>query len=326
MKAGFKTFFSIIILITAASACSAAPGQGSLIPLPALTVALTPYHSSTPRPSLTPTSPATATALPSPTPTPRTHTVRLGEDLSSIAFRYGVSLDALIEANPKINPRVLIVGNVLIIPPSSKPQPTSQSAVPQVTPIPVELSQPVCYANRQGGLTCFSLASNPLQSSLENLSVVFRLVDRDSGAIQSQDAYAPLDVLAPAGAQPLMAVFPAPAPAHFDCGVELLTSLPSHSDNSRYLSAQVLDAKTTLSNDGLSAQVSGSVHLQDSDKTAVRVWVLATAFDASHQVAGYIRWQLASPLTSGQNQPFSFSVYSTGPAIVKVDLSIEARP
>ena len=48
----------------------------------------------------------------------RTHKVQAGETPSSIARRYGVKLDALLTANPSLNPKRLQVGQTLSIPAS----------------------------------------------------------------------------------------------------------------------------------------------------------------------------------------------------------------
>jgi LysM repeat protein len=50
--------------------------------------------------------------------TSRTHTVVAGETAVRIARRYGISLDALLAANPGLEPRRMRVGQVLNIPPS----------------------------------------------------------------------------------------------------------------------------------------------------------------------------------------------------------------
>jgi nucleoid-associated protein YgaU len=52
-----------------------------------------------------------------PTAIPRTHTVKAGETPGVIARKYGVKVDALMAANPKLDPRRLQVGQALIIPP-----------------------------------------------------------------------------------------------------------------------------------------------------------------------------------------------------------------
>lgn len=67
----------------------------------------------TPTPEATPTPvPPTAT----PTPAVRTYVVQPGDTLYLIAQRFGVSMDAIIQRNPNINPDNLQVGQELIIP------------------------------------------------------------------------------------------------------------------------------------------------------------------------------------------------------------------
>ena len=58
------------------------------------------------------------TGRPSATPAAasRTHTVKAGETPGFIARKYGVKVDALMTANPKLDPRRLQVGQTLIIP------------------------------------------------------------------------------------------------------------------------------------------------------------------------------------------------------------------
>jgi LysM repeat protein len=50
-------------------------------------------------------------------PAPRTHTVVAGETPIAIARKYGVKLDALMAANPGLDPRHMRVGQVLNLPP-----------------------------------------------------------------------------------------------------------------------------------------------------------------------------------------------------------------
>jgi len=57
------------------------------------------------------------------------HTVQAGETLSLIAQQYGVSLSALQQANPGVNPNRLMPGQVLLVPivsPSSNPSPLGE--------------------------------------------------------------------------------------------------------------------------------------------------------------------------------------------------------
>jgi LysM repeat protein len=65
----------------------------------------------------TPTKPPSAAPTTSPSPKPRVHVVKAGETLSVIATHYGVSIQAIIEANSLQNPNLLYVGQKLTIPP-----------------------------------------------------------------------------------------------------------------------------------------------------------------------------------------------------------------
>jgi LysM repeat protein len=50
--------------------------------------------------------------------TAKTHTVKAGESPYSIAKKYGVKLDALLTANPNVDPKRLRIGQPLVIPAS----------------------------------------------------------------------------------------------------------------------------------------------------------------------------------------------------------------
>ena len=62
-------------------------------------------------------SPGTGRSSVTPAATSRTHVVKAGETPGFIARKYGVKVDALMTANPKLDPRRLQVGQTLIIPP-----------------------------------------------------------------------------------------------------------------------------------------------------------------------------------------------------------------
>jgi len=51
-------------------------------------------------------------------PLMRTHTIKTGDTLTSIASRYGVKLEALTSVNPGLDPRRMRVGQVINVPPN----------------------------------------------------------------------------------------------------------------------------------------------------------------------------------------------------------------
>lgn len=84
-----------------------APG-GVASPSAAATPALTPAASLSPTVSPAPTD--------TPAPTPIVHVVAPGESLSSIAELYGVTFEAIQDANKIDNPSLIVVGQKLVIP------------------------------------------------------------------------------------------------------------------------------------------------------------------------------------------------------------------
>lgn len=59
-------------------------------------------------------------AAPATTSRPRTHVVKSGETITSIAAKYDVRLNVFLAANPKADPRRLRVGQILSVPRSSQ--------------------------------------------------------------------------------------------------------------------------------------------------------------------------------------------------------------
>lgn len=289
-------------------------------------VRFTPYASVTPSPSSTPTPPGTATPLPSPSPTPRQHTVERGQDMGGIAFLYGLSLEELMAANPNVNPNSMSIGTVLLIPGgAARPAPGDSTAIPSLTPVPLQVGAINCAITREGGAWCFLPVTNTAGAALENLSAVVRLVDDASGAIISQTALPPLDRLAPDATMPLMAYFPAPVPAAFHAGGELLTAMPVAGEG-RYRDTALVDPQIAIDPDGLSANIQGAVRLEDGQGGARQVWVAAVAYDAAGAVVGVRRWEAGQPLPAGAELALDFDVYSTGAPIQRVELLVQARP
>jgi LysM repeat protein len=84
----------------------------SAMPSPSTTRTFT----STPTPS--PTSTPIATRTPTPNPTFRSYVVQAGETLSAIAGRFGVTIQAILAANPSItDPAHIVAGQHILIPP-----------------------------------------------------------------------------------------------------------------------------------------------------------------------------------------------------------------
>lgn len=306
---------ALLCLALLLSAC-ASGGPGSTPSTQA--VELEPFRTATA--SLTPTVvPVLTQALPA-TPTPFIYVVVQGDTLSTIAERLGVSLEALLAANPGVQPSALPLGERLTIPGGNE-----LPGVPTPTPAPLEVSQVRCWSEAAGGLWCFGLLTNSYPQTVENLSARISLLDPGGMELASQTAYGLLDILAPGASMPLAAHFPPPVELQAEPRLQLLTALRLLPGDTRYLPILLENTLVELASGGRAAQVSGQAVLI-GEQQAQTVWVLAVAYDQAGSVVGMRRFEASTPLTAQSPLHFSFLVASQGGVIDRVEFLAEARP
>jgi hypothetical protein len=276
------------------------------------------YRTSTLVATLTPIPPLTEILLP--TPTPVTYTVKSGDTMGAIARNFGVTLDALISANPGVDANILPVGTVLIIPIGSIP------SEPTPTPAALTVRQARCWPESSGGMWCFALVQNEYGVPLENLSAQFTLLDSSGDAATSQVAFGLLDILPAGEMMPFAAHFPPPVDTSLVPRVQVLTAILLLPNDARYLPVALQNILVQVDSSGLSAQVTGQAMPMMLDGQVNMLWILGTAYDVNGNVVGVRRWESTTPVAGGVSLPFSFPVASVGPAIDHVDLLVEARP
>jgi LysM repeat protein len=104
-----------LISIVAAGALACGGDSPLEVPTPTLP-ATTTTNLPTPGPVATAT-----TAAPAPTPTvaaggPQEYTIQAGDTLGAIAAQFGVTVEAIVEANSIADPNLIVPGETLIIP------------------------------------------------------------------------------------------------------------------------------------------------------------------------------------------------------------------
>jgi len=306
------------------AACSTATQPVEITP--EQTAVLTLYATATQTATPTPPNPATATPQPTPTATPITHTVKTGETLGTIAYRYGISVADLKAANPGVDPYLLVTGTVLIIPSSATlptTAPTATSAAP--TPVAVQLDKPVCSTGSDGGMWCFILARNSQDSAVENVTAAVHLLDQDGKTLAEGQASAVLNLIPAGQAFPLAVFFKAPLPDFDHIDVSLQNALPVNSDDARYVTVTINDQRVEIISGGLAAEISGEL-IPPEEGSASQVWIAAAAYSADGQPVGVRRWESQTGLAADGRQAFSMRVYSTGAVIARVEVWVEARP
>jgi LysM repeat protein len=259
---------------------------------------------------------------PLPSPTPSRYTIQPGDTLSQIAERYRIILDALLAANPGVDPNALRVGESLNIPAS----PIDRTGAPTPTPVPFPVRQIACHPTASGAVWCFMLVQNDTQTAIENITAQVTLTDLGGTALDSRTAVLPLDILPPGMSLPLSVLFPPPLPLDVRPQVQILTAIPILPNDQRYLPAAIRDTVTVVSWSGLSADISGKIYLSDSSASAAVVWLVAVAYDEPGNIVGWRRWESTGGLAAGSSLPFNLMVSSVAGRIARVEFAVEARP
>ncbi len=282
---------------------------------------LIPFLTSTASPSQTPEVRIVA-ETPLPTPTPFTYTVQQGDSISSIALKFGVSMDDLQAANPEISPNAMSIGQVIRIPSN----PDNPSGEPTPTPAPFTIEQTPCYSLADRGMWCFVLIHHDFPDLIENVSAQVTLVTSDGATVASQTALLPLNVLPQNTSLPLAVFFPPEISSDVKPEVQVLTAIRLLPGDERYLPATVSNTLVEVNADGRSAQVTGQVLLPEDVRAASQVWVTGTVYDGTGQVVGLRRWEWDDGLAPGGSLPFEFMLSSLGGRIERVEFAVEARP
>jgi len=259
---------------------------------------------------------------PLPSPTPFTYTVQRGDTISSIALKFGVSMNDLQAANPQISPNAMSVGQVLKIPSN----PENPSAEPTPTPVPFTIQHLECYPTADKGMWCFILVHNDFSDFMEDVSAQVTLVDANNTMVATQTALLPLNILPPNASLPLSVFFAPEIPLGAKPQVQVLTAIRLLPDDERYLPAGITNTLVQINQDGRSALVNGQVLLPGDTKPASQIWVAGTAYDEAGQVVGVRRWESNAGLAPGGNLPFAFTLFSLGGKIAQVEFAVEARP
>jgi LysM repeat protein len=322
---------SITMLIMSAgflSSCAQSAPEMNVTPTPTLLDGtLRPYPSNTPSATPLPTNYVSPTPSPTitPTPTPIYYEVREGDDMYGIAYFYGISPQAIMTANPTVNPRLMGAGTRLLIPITPVAGLTA-TATPELSPtatLPYNVSStPDCYPDAVGGLWCFLLLENRQGGALENVSGEVTLEEGEE--IRSEAAIMPLNLLPAGAALPLVVYFEGPIGEEYEVSAEVDFLLPVMPNDARYLDVE-LDQSIDFSRDRRRADISGTAALPADGTDAQYLWINATGYDDSGRVVAVRRWE--SPegdLSAGDQIPFAFSLYSLAGEIDRVEILAEA--
>ncbi len=288
-----------------AAACAPAASAPETAPPPWQQWTPQPYATRTP--AAAPRPPAAIEAAAAPTPTPHLYQVQEGDTLVGIASRFGLSLDALLLANPTVSAAALQPGDVLQLPAAE-----DALLLPQADG--VEVTQAVCYPQTPTTSTCLFLVANRGEQPVEDVMVQLALT-LPNGERTTVQAFLLLDALFP-GQQ-------APGAVHLDGRWEtaairarVQTALPFAYSGGRYAAARVQQLQAE--GQGAFLQVDGLASPPFAEGQWQTVQVALSVFDASGRLVGVRRVDLPVEQGEGGAQPFSVQVFSFGGERVQV--------
>lgn len=262
----------------------------------------------TPRPTSTP-APATPapTSTPSPTPTPIIYQVQKGDTLSEIAKQFGITVEALQEANAILNPEFLQIGQELVIPREDQNPEGPPTSTP--TPLPFVVTGLGFYETPAGSLWCLGEVENTSGHMMERVQVQVSLYDEGDKVLATESAFVALAIVPQGGKVPFAVLFATPPPSFAK-----YQAIPMSGEAVTYLGNRYLDLTITEQegeSEGHYFTVMGLVQ-NTGQANAETVTLLVTAYDAHGRVTGFRQADLEDALAAGQSAPFQVNLLPFG--------------
>lgn len=266
-------------------------GCGRLIQPPTPTAAArisatttdTPRPTATRRATFTPV-PATPSDTPTPTATatPVIYVIEKGDTLLPIARKYGVSVQAIQDANGISDPRRLWIGQEIIIPVAEgEGEPTT---VPTPTPVALRIEGLAFYRTPVDTLWCLGEVANVSGRPAEEVQVQVSLHDEQGRLLASGRAFSELHILATEARAPFAILFTAPPSNFAQYQTLVVGGVPSTHLGPRYPHLAVVDHWGEWLDEN-TYQVRGEVH-NVGQAEAERVALVVTLYDEQDHVVG----------------------------------------
>jgi len=286
-------------------------GCGQVITVPTPTPAATaPVNlpTVTPRPTSTPAPSTPApTSTPMPTPTPVIYKVQKGDVLIDIAKQFGISVEALQEANAILDPELLQIGQELIIPREDHNPEGPPTSTP--TPLPFEVKGLGFYETPAGSLWCLGEVENTSGRALERVQVKVSLQDEEDKVLATESAFVALGIVPQGGKAPFAILFADP-PVSF----AKYQALALSGEAVTYLGDRYLDLTVTEQqgeSEGHYFAVEGLIQ-NTGQADAETATVLVTAYDAHGRVTGFRQADLENVPAAGESSPFQVKLLPFG--------------
>lgn len=262
------------------------------------------------------------TATPTPTPTPIIYVVQAGDNLLGIARQYGVTVEALQEANAITDPRLLQIGQELVIP--REEEGLANQPTPTPTPLPFQIANVGFYETPVGSLWCLGEVINNTGAGIEQVQVAVSLYDAEGEMVATGSTFTEFDIIPNGGKMPFALLFTEPPPSFSHHQVVALSGVTVAHWGRNYIDLTIESDRGEASG-GRAYVVTGQVR-NTGQHDVEQIRIVVTAYDAEGRVVGIRR---GSPETQtlrvGQSSPFGVSLSSLGGQVVTYTVQAQGR-
>ena len=296
-------------------------GQVITVPTPTSMATTAPVNlpAVTPRPTSTPAPSTPApTSTPTPTPTPVIHTVQAGDTIIGIAKQYGISAEALQEANAILDPQLLQIGQELVIPREDHNPEGTPTSTPM--PLPFEIKGLGFYETPAGTLWCLGEVENTSGRALERVQVEVSLYDEEDKVLATESAFVALGIVPQGGKVPFAILFDNPPTSFAKYQAIALSGDPVTYLGNRYLDLTITEQQGE--SEGHYFTVEGWVQ-NTGQADAETVTVLVTAYDAHGRVTGFRQADLEDAPAVGESFPFQVNLLPFGGTVVTYAVQVQ---
>jgi len=298
--------------------CSSSPDSGRT--LPAATQSRPRSTSPTAIPTWTeePVTP-TPTGTPTATPTPVVYLIQRGDTLVDIAKRFGVSASRIQEANGITDPRLLQIGQQLIIP---MPELNGPSATPTATPLPVHVRAVSQARTTTGDVVIVGEVTNESAQAVEEVNILIELLDEHGNVIASTEAYAMRDTIEVEGTAPFGAVLSASSRAT-EARARVIRAMPEHPQRATYHDLAVAEVSGRQVYDR-TFLIMGKIR-NYGDLPATDIFVVATVYGSDGRVIGVKREPVSGTLPPGERTLFRTTLVPIAWPVASYRIAVEGR-
>jgi len=184
------------------------------------------------------------------------------------------------------------------------------------------LSPVACYEENEELLTCLLTASVYGEFAVEGVVALVTLSDSSGQPLMTEPAYAPINLVLPAGRSVLVATFGPPQPRFSTASALTISALQASELTLRYAELDLKIEATRISLDGDHARAEGRVEVLDwASNRPVALRLVVIALDENDVPVGFRTWEAPE---EGSSFDFDVTLFSLGPPIERLEILSEA--